>query len=60
MWKTARPTVTAEWLCTRCGATNRLLTAPTTEELRDRCMSCGLAHCIAPDESPVRWRARAA
>ncbi len=50
---------TAEWICTRCGTTNRKLAASAQAELTDRCLHCGLKHCLRPDERPVRWRAEA-
>ncbi len=59
MWPTARPVVTAEWLCTRCGATNRKLAAPSAQRLDDRCMACRHRHVIEPGDTPVRWRAKA-
>ena len=52
--------VTAEWLCTRCGVTNRRLVAAATREVDDRCVHCGLKHHVTRDERPVRWRAQAA
>lgn len=60
MWSTARPTQTAEWLCTRCGATNRKLLAPTLVTGADRCVHCRLKHTIARGDTPVRWDAKAA
>lgn len=51
---------TAEWLCTRCGVTNRKLVPSGATEARDRCVHCGTRHIVAPDDRPVRWRARAA
>lgn len=60
MWPTSRPAVTAEWLCSRCGVTNRKLLPPTTREAKDRCVSCKLRHTVRPGETPVRWRADAA
>jgi DNA-directed RNA polymerase subunit RPC12/RpoP len=50
---------TAEWKCTRCGATNRkLVTADTTEAL-DRCVTCRTRHVIRPDPRPAFWQAAA-
>lgn len=60
MWDTSRPATTAEWLCTRCGVTNRRLVEPGTTTAADRCVSCRLRHTIHVDDSPVRWRAEAA
>jgi hypothetical protein len=52
--------VTAEWLCTRCGVTNRKLVPAGTREVRDRCLHCGRRHVVRPEERPVRWHAEAA
>jgi hypothetical protein len=52
------PATTAEWICTRCGSTNRRLVARSTERTRDRCVHCHATHLIEPDERPVRWQAR--
>jgi hypothetical protein len=60
MWDTSRPAATAEWQCTRCGATNRKLTEPDAAEVRDRCVTCRLKHIVSLDDRPVRWRAEAA
>jgi len=49
---------TAEWNCTRCGATNRKLVALRTREARDRCVTCHARHVVEPDARPVRWKAR--
>ena len=49
---------TAEWLCTRCGATNRKLVAIRTGQTRDRCVTCRAKHVVEPDARPVRWKAR--
>lgn len=49
---------TAEWICTRCGATNRLLVAEETTQAEDRCLSCHSLHQLTKDTRPVRWRAR--
>ncbi len=56
----AGPAVTAEWICTRCGVTNRKLVAVGRHEIMDRCVHCGLRHRVSEDERPVRWRAEAA
>lgn len=50
--------VTAEWLCTRCGSTNRRLVAAETARVEDRCHHCGARHIVEPGERPVRWDAR--
>ncbi len=55
----AVPAVTAEWLCTRCGATNRKLVAADTREVKDRCVTCKAKHLVSPGPRPVRWVARA-
>ncbi|MEP6591975.1 MAG: hypothetical protein ABJC19_12410 [Gemmatimonadota bacterium] len=60
MWSTSRPAQTAEWQCTRCGVTNRKLVPTEAIEISDRCVTCGLAHTVHADPSPVRWRAAAA
>jgi hypothetical protein len=60
MWNTGRPVVTAEWLCTRCGVSNRKLVPADSSEVKDRCLHCGRRHVVRPDDRPVRWRAEAA
>jgi DNA-directed RNA polymerase subunit RPC12/RpoP len=52
------PATTAEWICTRCGATNRNLVALRTTQITDRCVTCHSAHIVEVDERPVRWNAR--
>lgn len=59
-WSIPRPVRTAEWLCTRCGVTNRKPVKEGEREVRDRCVHCRLRHVVAPGETPVRWRATAA
>ena len=54
----AVPARTAEWLCTRCGTTNRKLVPADTTRAADRCVHCGARHVVEPDPRPVRWRAR--
>ncbi len=49
---------TAEWNCTRCGATNRKLVALSTRQTNDRCVTCHTRHVVEPDRRPVRWKAR--
>ena len=49
---------TAEWNCTRCGATNRKLVALRTSQTSDRCVTCHTRHVVEPDARPVRWKAR--
>jgi hypothetical protein len=51
---------TAEWICTRCGSTNRKLVAVGTDEITDRCVSCKTVHLVRPGTRPVRWDARLA
>ena len=54
----SNPATTAEWICTRCGATNRKLVAARTTETNDRCVTCHARHVVEPDTRPVRWKAR--
>ncbi len=54
------PAVTAEWICTRCGSTNRRLVPADTTETEDRCVHCGRRHLVRPNDRPVRWDASAA
>ncbi len=49
---------TAEWNCTRCGATNRKLVAAGTRQTNDRCVTCHARHLVEPGPRPVRWNAR--
>jgi len=53
------PHVTAEWQCTRCGATNRKYVAADTIRAVDRCVTCHVKHDVTPGARPVRWNARA-
>jgi DNA-directed RNA polymerase subunit RPC12/RpoP len=55
MLKTA---ITAEWVCTRCGATNRKLVLTGTTQVVDRCVTCHTQHIVEPNDRPVRWTAR--
>jgi hypothetical protein len=57
---TATTFVTAEWICTRCGVTNRKLLPPGVTRTEDACVTCRTKHTIEADERPVRWRARPA
>jgi DNA-directed RNA polymerase subunit RPC12/RpoP len=50
--------VTAEWLCTRCGTTNRKLVSSDTTRTVDRCVTCHAKHEVTPNDRPVRWEAR--
>jgi DNA-directed RNA polymerase subunit RPC12/RpoP len=52
------PATTAEWICTRCGTSNRRLVARTTTRTLDRCVHCRARHVIEPGKRPVRWEAR--
>jgi DNA-directed RNA polymerase subunit RPC12/RpoP len=55
---TASPTeVTAEWICTRCGSTNRRLVPAGVTRAEDVCLRCHTKHEIAADKRPVRWQA---
>ena len=54
------PATTAEWICTRCGSTNRKLVARATSEVKDRCVSCHAKHVVVPTARPVRWNAKPA
>ena len=54
----SNPATTTEWICTRCGATNRKLVAARTTETNDRCVTCHAKHVVELDARPVRWRAR--
>lgn len=49
----------AEWICTKCGTTNRLLCKSGSTTETDRCISCHQKHMIASGERPVRWEATA-
>ncbi|HJP56705.1 MAG TPA: hypothetical protein VJ847_06740 [Gemmatimonadales bacterium] len=47
----------AEWICTRCGSTNRKLVPADSGTVTDRCVTCRARHVITPDARPVRWDA---
>jgi hypothetical protein len=49
---------TAEWICTRCGSTNRRLVPEGAQRAQDVCVTCHALHEIEADARPVRWRAR--
>ncbi len=49
---------TAEWICTRCGSTNRRLVPEGATHAVDECLMCHTRHELEPDDRPVRWRAR--
>ncbi len=50
--------ITAEWICTRCGSTNRRLVPAGVTRAEDKCLGCHTTHVIEADERPVRWLAR--
>jgi len=52
------PARTAEWLCSRCGSTNRKLVPADSSRTTDRCNHCHTRHIVEPDTRPVRWRSR--
>jgi DNA-directed RNA polymerase subunit RPC12/RpoP len=49
---------TAEWICTRCGSTNRRLVPSGAPLTADRCVHCHTRHVITRGDRPVRWDAR--
>jgi DNA-directed RNA polymerase subunit RPC12/RpoP len=49
---------TAEWICTRCGSTNRRLVDDAALRSTDACVTCHAKHDIEADVRPVRWRAK--
>ena len=51
---------TAEWICTRCGSTNRRLVGDMERRSTDACVTCHTRHEIEADARPVRWQARPA
>lgn len=51
--------ITAEWLCTRCGSTNRRLVPAGVAQAEDSCLQCHTPHIIVAEARPVRWRALA-
>jgi hypothetical protein len=51
---------TAEWICTRCGSTNRCLVPDGARHAEDSCVTCHTRHTLEADPRPVRWRARPA
>jgi hypothetical protein len=50
--------MTAEWICTRCGSTNRRLVPDAATRATDACVTCHAKHEIERDSRPVFWRAR--
>jgi len=55
---TTVPTTTAEWICTRCGSTNRKLVLEAVTTALDACVTCHTKHRIEAEARPVRWAAR--
>lgn len=51
---------TAEWICTRCGSTNRKLVPASQTQATDRCLSCKTSHVVQVGTTPVRWDAKLA
>jgi hypothetical protein len=49
--------VTAEWICARCGSTNRRLVPAGVTRAEDSCLGCHTPHIIEAEARPVRWRA---
>ena len=48
---------TAEWICTKCGVTNRKLVNSNHKEVIDKCVTCHTKHRVTEDDRPVRWQA---
>ena len=49
--------ITAEWICTRCGSTNRRLVPAGVTTAEDACLRCHTLHVIQAETRPVRWSA---
>jgi DNA-directed RNA polymerase subunit RPC12/RpoP len=49
---------TAEWICTRCGSTNRRLVPEGASRALDSCVTCHAPHELQAADRPVRWQAR--
>jgi hypothetical protein len=49
--------ITAEWICARCGSTNRRLVPAGVTTAADSCVQCHTRHIIEAEARPVRWRA---
>jgi DNA-directed RNA polymerase subunit RPC12/RpoP len=49
--------ITAEWICARCGSTNRRLVPAGARSAEDTCLQCHTTHIIEAEPRPVRWRA---
>ena len=50
--------ITAEWICTRCGVTNRKLVPHGVTRADDACVTCHAKHEIEANTRPVRWKSR--
>jgi DNA-directed RNA polymerase subunit RPC12/RpoP len=50
---------TAEWKCTKCGATNRKLVPADQTTVQDRCVTCHTRHEVSAGTRPVFWEATA-
>lgn len=55
---TTIPMTTAEWICSRCGVTNRKLVPVGATTAVDACVTCHAKHEISVEARPVRWSAR--
>lgn len=51
---------TAEWRCTRCGATNRKIVREDARSAVDVCVSCHTRHVVERGDRPAFWTAKAA
>jgi hypothetical protein len=49
--------ITAEWICARCGSTNRRLVPAGVTSAEDTCLRCHTLHVIQAETRPVRWSA---
>jgi DNA-directed RNA polymerase subunit RPC12/RpoP len=49
--------ITAEWICARCGSTNRRLVPSGVTTAEDTCLRCHTLHVIKAEARPVRWSA---
>lgn len=49
--------ITAEWICARCGSTNRRLVPARVTSAEDTCLRCHTVHVIQAEARPVRWSA---
>src|SRR5207247_10731921 len=48
---------TAEWICTRCGSTNRALVPDAATRATDECVTCHARHALDRVARPVLWGA---